>query len=174
MQRQLTLNTWIEQNRTQTFFFINFLFENQGEEGTKIMILKIIQKDKNFAFAGHKRFEFGPFCGYHDSKEDTLASFDVKVAATCLMVHCSANSTACSCSKIVVKWSGTIVAVFDNAVLGWDCFFHWNVIICRCDRDQKSQHWNDFHVLDFCDLVFDMSEKDLEDLILRIFSVRLI
>ena len=118
------------------------------------MKLETMQKDKNCAFAGHKRFEFGPFCQYHDLKEDTLASFDVKVAAACLMVHCSANSSACSGSKIVVEWSGTIVTVFYNAVFGWDCFFHWNVIICRCDRDQKSQHWNDFHVFDFRDLVF--------------------
>ena len=67
------------------------------------MKLETMQKDKNCAFAGHKRFEFGPFCQYHDLKEDTLASFDVKVAAACLMVHCSANSSAFSGSKIVVK-----------------------------------------------------------------------
>ena len=93
-------------NSTESYtkvFFINFLFENQGEEGTKIMNLVTIQKDKNFAFSGHTRFEFGPFCQYHDLKEDTLASFDVKVAAACLMVHCSANSSAFSGSKIVVK-----------------------------------------------------------------------
>ena len=38
-----------------------------------------------------------------DLKEDSLASFDVKIAAACLMIHCSAYSPACSGSEIVVE-----------------------------------------------------------------------
>ena len=92
---------------------------------------------------------FLQFFRLYDLKEYSLASFDVKIAAACLMIHCSAYSPACSGSEIVVEWSGTVVAVFDNAVSSWDWFSQRLICIGRCQSYQKSQHWNDFHFYDF-------------------------
>ena len=101
-------------------------------------------------------FFLAVFISFCDLEKDSLASFDVKVAAACLVVHCGAYSSACSGSEIEVEWSGTVVAVFDNAVFGWDWFFHWYIIIGRCESDQKSQHWNDFHGFLWC---FDINGR---------------
>ena len=115
-------------------------------------------------------FFLAVFISFCDLEKDSLASFDVKIAAAWLVVHCGAYSSACSGSEIEVEWSGAVVAVFDNAVFGWDWLFHWYIIISRCESDQKSQHWNDFHVFYG---VLILMEEDLEDLILWIFLIAL-
>ena len=49
------------------------------------------------------------FISFCDLEKDSLASFDVKIAAACLVVHCGAYSSACSGSELEIEWSGTIV-----------------------------------------------------------------
>ena len=122
------------------FFLLFFIWESKHKNSE----IRIIAIRRNFT----KILNYFPavFISFCDLEKDSLASFDVKIAAACLVVHCGAYSSACSGSEIEVEWSGTVVAVFDNAVFGWDWFFHWYIIIGRCESDQKSQHWNDFHV----------------------------
>ena len=74
------------------------------------------------------------------------------------MIHCSANSSTCSGSKIVIEWSGTIVTVFNNAIFGWDRFGVWfKSVIIRgsirgCRDGQKDESGNHFHIRYFSDI----------------------
>ena len=62
-------------------------------------------------------------------KKNSFTSFDIKIAAAYLLIHFGANSSACSCSEVVIERPCTIMAVFNNAVFEWNWFFQWS--ICR-------------------------------------------
>ena len=74
------------------------------------------------------------------------------------MIHCSANSSASSGSKIEVERSGTIVTVFNNAIFGWDWFGIWfksvssSGCISECRDGQKGKSENHFHIRYFSDI----------------------
>ena len=85
------------------------------------------------------------------------------------MIHCSANSSTCSASKIVIEWSGTIVTVFNNAIFGWDWYGVWlkSVIISgriHGWRDgQKGQSENQFHIRYFSDIRSHLNVLEYDD-----------
>ena len=81
-------------------------------------------------------------------EKDSFGKFYVEVAAASLMIHISTNCSTCSCSKIIVERSGTVVAIFHNAILGWHWFAKRLICISRCRHYQKRQSWDDFHVFD--------------------------
>ena len=91
-------------------------------------------------------------------KKNSFASFDVKVTAAFLMIHRGAYSSACSCSKVVIEWSGTVVTVFNNAVFDWDWGLPWLICIRSCKIGEKSCDWDDFHIFYFG---LEMMEKYL-------------
>ena len=87
-------------------------------------------------------------------EKDSFGKSYVEVAAASLMIHSSANCSTCSCSKIIVERSGTVVAIFHDAIFGWHWFAKRLICISRCWRNQKRQSWDDFHVFDsVCEMV---------------------
>ena len=103
----------------------------------------------NWRFRQQKyKISYRNFLEIRDLKENSPASFDIKVTTSFLLKHFCADYSAFSGSKIVIKWSFAIVAIFYDTIFRRNGPFHWNVIISRNKSSRNKYHWNDFHIDD--------------------------
>ena len=82
--------------------------------------------------SGDSRSEKGPF-----------SSLDIKVTAASLVIHCGADPSTDFGSKVEVKHSIAVMAVFNNAIFYWDFSFQW--FVCGTQENHWLRKFREFH-----------------------------